>query len=131
LAERLSAAWAEVDGPCVQIGMDTPQVAPVCLDRALDHVADGGSALGLATDGGWWAIGMARSLPAVFRGVPMSHPDTGHRQLTALRAHGLEPILLPTLRDIDNVADARAVAALIPRSRTATTIDTVLGALAS
>jgi glycosyltransferase A (GT-A) superfamily protein (DUF2064 family) len=131
LAERLSAAWAEVDGPCLQIGMDTPQVAPVCLDLALDLVAGGGSAIGLATDGGWWAVGMARPVPSVFRGVPMSHPDTGARQLAALRAHGLEPSLLPVLRDIDTVDDALSVAALIPRSRTATTIDAVLGALTS
>ncbi len=85
----------------------------------------------MATDGGWWAIGMARSRPTVFRGVPMSHPDTGLRQLAALRAHGLEPSLLPSLRDIDTFEDARAVAALIPRSRTARTIHMVLGALTS
>jgi rSAM/selenodomain-associated transferase 1 len=131
LAERLAAAWSAVDGPCVQIGMDTPQVTPGCLDQALARVASDGSALGPATDGGWWAIGMARPVPAVFRGVPMSGPDTGARQLAALRAHGLEPSLLAEMRDIDTVDDARAVAALIPRSRTATTVATVLAATAS
>ncbi|HEY6531389.1 MAG TPA: DUF2064 domain-containing protein [Acidimicrobiales bacterium] len=128
LAQRLAAAWSAVEGPCVQIGMDTPQISPVCLDVALDHVTDGRSVLGLATDGGWWAIGMARPRPSVFGGVPMSHPDTGARQLATLRAHGLEPHLLPVLRDIDTVDDARAVAALIPHSRTAVTIGLVLGA---
>ena len=37
LAERLGAAWAEVDGPCVQIGMDTPQVAPALPRRRPRH----------------------------------------------------------------------------------------------
>jgi rSAM/selenodomain-associated transferase 1 len=131
LSERLAAAWTEVDGPCVQIGMDTPQVAPACLDAALDRVTAGSSALGPATDGGWWAIGMARPVPAVFRDIPMSSPSTGALQWAALEAHGLDPILLPVLRDIDTVEDARAVAALFPHSRTAITVDAVLGALAS
>lgn len=130
LAERLAAAWAEVDGPCVQIGMDTPQVTPACLDHALDLVSAGGSGLGPATDGGWWAIGMACPRPTVFHGVPMSRPDTGARQLAAMRADGLKPGLLAELRDIDTVDDARAVAALIPRSRTAAVVDEVLSAVA-
>jgi len=131
LAERLGAAWTEVDGPCVQIGMDTPQVSPTCLDAALDRVTAGGSVLGPATDGGWWAIGMARPVPWVFRGIPMSSPTTGALQRAALAAHGLHPVLLPELCDIDTVDDAREVAALIPHSRTALTVDAVLGALAS
>ncbi len=39
LAERLAAAFADVGGPALLIGMDTPQVSPALLDdglRALD-----------------------------------------------------------------------------------------------
>lgn len=131
LSERLAAAWSDIDGPCVQIGMDTPQVAPACLDHALDLVTAGGSAFGPATDGGWWAIGLFRPIPEVFRDVPMSRPDTGARQLSSLRAMGLEPALLPQLQDIDTADDARAVAALIPRSRTATAVDQILASVTS
>src|SRR4051812_23023435 len=42
-AARLAAAWTEVDGPGLQIGMDTPQVAATSLDAGLDRVASGGS----------------------------------------------------------------------------------------
>lgn len=118
-AERLGAAWAQVDGPCVQIGMDTPQVTPTLLEDALAQGAGHGAALGPAEDGGWWALALARPRPSVFRGVPMSTPSTGVAQERALRRHGLEPSLLATLVDIDTIDDARAVASGIPGSRTA------------
>ena len=126
--QRLAAAWSEVAGPCVQIGMDTPQVAPTSLDLGLDRVVAGGSVLGLATDGGWWAIGMPAPVPAIFETVPMSTDDTGSLQLTAMRRAGLHPTMLPELRDIDTFDDALAVATEIPGSRTA---EAVLGLVGS
>lgn len=118
--DRLAAAWSEMAGPCLQIGMDTPQVTAALLDDGLDAVVDrADAALGLATDGGWWALGLRQPVPSVFTGVPMSTDRTGAAQITALRAHGLEPLLLPPLRDIDTIEDAFAVAAKIPDSRTA------------
>jgi glycosyltransferase A (GT-A) superfamily protein (DUF2064 family) len=118
--DRLAAAWSVVDGPCLQIGMDTPQITPALLDHGLDAVAlRATAALGPASDGGWWSIGMRHPVPAVFAGVPMSTEWTGVRQVSALRRHGLEPEVLSELLDIDTFDDAREVAALIPRSRTA------------
>jgi len=119
-AERLTAAWSEVQGPGLQIGMDTPQVSPALLDLGLEAVVRRAeAALGPATDGGWWAIGMRAPDPGVFLEVPMSTDETGARQLDALRRAGLEPELLPELDDIDTMDEARAVAARIPASRTA------------
>jgi glycosyltransferase A (GT-A) superfamily protein (DUF2064 family) len=124
---RLRAAWASVSGPTVQIGMDTPQVSVELLDGALDAVRGPSSAvLGPATDGGWWALGMRDPVATVFAGVPMSTHATGDVQLCALRAHGMEPVLLPVLRDIDTIADAEAVAATIPGSRTAVQVAAAL-----
>lgn len=126
-SDRLAAAWSVIDGPCLQIGMDTPQVTPALLDHGLDAVtlrAD--AALGPAVDGGWWAIGMRRPVPSVFAGVPMSTDRTGARQADALRRHDLEPELLPALVDVDTFEDAGAVAALIPRSRTAAQLALIL-----
>ena len=124
--DRLAAAWAEVSGPCLQIGMDTPQITATMLDAGLDAVTEGvAAALGLAADGGWWALGMHRPVPAVFAGVPMSTSHTGGDQLAALRAHGMEPVMLPVLSDIDTMVDARAVADTIPGSRTAALVAAV------
>jgi glycosyltransferase A (GT-A) superfamily protein (DUF2064 family) len=118
LAERLTHAWAAAGGPGVQIAMDTPQVTAADLDAALATLEQPGTdaVLGLAADGGWWAIGLRRPWD-VFRGVPMSTAATGAAQLARLRALGMNVRLLPTRRDVDTWADARSVARLIPRSR--------------
>jgi len=57
--------------------------------------------------------------PTAFDGVPMSAADTGQRQRARLAAIGLEVRELEQLRDIDTAADARAVAAVNPWTRTA------------
>jgi rSAM/selenodomain-associated transferase 1 len=127
--ERLAAAWADVGGPGLQIGMDTPQVTPDLLDQcgaALDQPGLD-AVLGPATDGGWWAIGLRRADPRVFLGVPMSRTTTGERQLARLRELELAVELLPTLTDLDDVASARAVADELPEgSRTAEVLGPLL-----
>ena len=72
--------------------------------------------MGIAADGGFWALGMSRPRGDVVRGVPMSQPDTGARQLAALARAGMSVELLRTLRDVDLADDARAVAAQLPGS---------------
>lgn len=122
LDERLAAAWDRAGGPGLQIGMDTPQVTAELLDDCLSRLAVPGrtAALGLATDGGWWAIGLRTPDPAVFLGVPMSSSDTGKSQERRLRALGHEPAILPCLRDVDYAEDALSVAAMVPASHFAT-----------
>ncbi len=122
LGARLAAAWSHVGGPGVQIGMDTPQVTSSMLDQALGQLVDGGphtALLGAAEDGGWWALGLRRWWRGVFDGVPMSTAHTGARQAERLRTLGLTVTMLPRLRDIDTAADAVAVAAEAPDTRTA------------
>ena len=114
LAERLAAAFADVGGPAFLIGMDTPQVTPRLLDAGLAASAYGDAALGGALDGGYWGIGLRRPHPAVFRGVPMSARDTAAVQRARLAELGLAPAILPPLRDVDTIADARAVAHAAP-----------------
>lgn len=131
LGTRLDAAWSHVEGPAVQIGMDTPQITGALLDDALGTLERGADAvLGPALDGGWWLVGLASTLRGVFRGVPMSAADTGARQLERLRALGLDVTLLPTLRDMDTFADALAIAAQLPGSRTAHAVRHRVAALA-
>jgi len=127
--ERLAAAWAAAGGPGVQIGMDTPQVSPGLLDACLETVTEGGhrSALGLAEDGGWWAIGFAEPHPEAFAGVPMSESDTGLLQHKRLHALGLTVAELPVLRDLDDAEDAWAIAELAPGTRTASRVRALLG----
>src|SRR5947209_13130027 len=116
---RLAHAWDSVGGPGVQIGMDTPQVTGAQLDDALGALDRTPAALGHALDGGWWAIGLRRPNPAVFRGVPMSTGRTGLAQETRLRSLGLDVTRLPDLVDFDTIGDLAAVVGAAPGSRTA------------
>jgi len=106
---RLAAAWSAAGGAGVQIGMDTPQVTAGLLDDALATLDSTASALGLAGDGGWWAIGLRRPDPQVFLDVPMSTSGTGAAQLARLHQLGLDVTALPSLVDLDTIGDLPAV----------------------
>jgi uncharacterized protein len=122
LDERLAAAFEDVGGPAVLIGMDTPQLRPALLRRALTELEGADAVLGPALDGGYWAIGLREPRRELFEGVPMSAPDTCRAQLARLAEHGLSVTSLPVLRDVDLFDDARAVARLAPRSHFATAL---------
>lgn len=116
--ERLAAAHADVaeavgaDAPVVQIGMDTPQVTEGALLAVGDALADADAALGVAEDGGWWALALRDPYAAaVLADVPMSTPHTARDTRLALERRGLSVADLPVLRDVDTDADADAVAA--------------------
>jgi uncharacterized protein len=120
LAERLAHAYA--DGPSLLVGMDTPQLTADLLEMATAELDHADAVLGPAADGGWWALGLRDPVhAAVLRHIPTSTPTTGADTLAAIRGLGLRVVLLPVQRDVDTIADARAVAALCPgRSRFAT-----------
>jgi uncharacterized protein len=125
LSVRLATAWSAARGPTLQIGMDTPQVAAGELASALDRLEDRAAVLGLACDGGWWAIGMRAPRPGVFAGIATSMRDTGRRQLERLRALGLDPAPLDEHRDVDTWTDALEVASLAPSTRFAAAVASV------
>ena len=129
MPERLAAAFEDCDPrlPALLVGMDTPQLAPALLQEAVLQLGQHEAVLGLAPDGGWWALGLQRPDGSLLREVPTSRDDTGALQLAALREAGLEPHLLPELRDVDTADDARAVAALAPDSRFARLVTRLLG----
>lgn len=129
MPERLAAAFADCDPelPALLIGMDTPQLSVELLTAAVAALQQHPSVLGLAPDGGWWALGLQRPDGSLLADVATSRDDTGRNQLARLRAAGLSPHLLPALRDVDTAADARAVAALVPQGRFAAAVGAVLG----
>jgi rSAM/selenodomain-associated transferase 1 len=117
LAERLAAAFADVGGPALLVGMDTPQVSPALLDAGVAALGQIEAVFGPARDGGYWAIGLRAPDPAVFARVPMSRPFTGAIQRARLSTLGLRTLNLAALCDVDDIAAARAVAVEAPESR--------------
>jgi len=122
LADRLAAAFADIGEPLLVVGMDTPQLTPGMLAHALRGLAQADAVLGAACDGGYWAIGLRAADDAVFAGVPMSDPATCAVQRALLGELGLITCELGLLRDIDDIDDARAVAAQAPGTRFARTL---------
>jgi glycosyltransferase A (GT-A) superfamily protein (DUF2064 family) len=118
LAERLAHAYADswMPGlPSLLIGMDTPHLSVIDLVATGRALATSDAVLGLAEDGGWWALGLQDSgHAALLRGIRTSAPDTGTSTLEALRRHGLAVAMLPVMRDVDTAEDAHAVAGLCP-----------------
>ncbi|WP_461020442.1 TIGR04282 family arsenosugar biosynthesis glycosyltransferase [Streptomyces daliensis] len=114
LDERIAAAFALCEGPALLIGMDTPQVTPELLAPVTAPDAWHGcdAWFGPAEDGGFWALGLARPVPGLVRGVPMSRDDTGAVQRERLVAAGLTVRDLPVLCDVDTAEDAARIAAL-------------------
>lgn len=117
LDERLAGAFADLSGPALIIGMDTPQVSSAMLERALGRLQSSPAVLGPAADGGYWAIGLRQPDPRALLGVPMSTERTLAVQRTRLRALGLAAAELETLRDVDTFSDALVVAAEAPDTR--------------
>lgn len=113
--------------PTLLIGMDTPQVTTALLTEAATALEQADAVLGMAADGGWWALGLNDATHAeALRTVPMSTPDTGRLTLAALEQRGLRVTLLPVLRDVDTAADAHAVAATCPPGRFPQAVATLL-----
>ncbi len=125
LAARLAAAFDDLGGPTFLVGMDTPQLTPRLLADGLRALEDADASFGPAPDGGYWGIGLNSPDRAVFAGVPMSVESTGAAQRARLRALGLRTAILPALRDVDLIADARAVAALAPHTRFAAALASI------
>jgi rSAM/selenodomain-associated transferase 1 len=118
LGDRLARAHARVRGPVVQVGMDTPHLTPALLLETGDGLDEHDAVLGPAEDGGWWALALREPRrAAVLRRVPMSTSTTAADTRAAFAAVGLDVATAATLRDVDEVADADAVARLAPTTR--------------
>jgi glycosyltransferase A (GT-A) superfamily protein (DUF2064 family) len=88
------------------------------LESALRLLADGtvDAVLGRAAGGSFWLLGLQRPDKALVPGVPLSTARTGGG--AARQAGGrLRVARLPCHVDVDNAADADAVARQIPGSR--------------
>jgi uncharacterized protein len=119
IAAALDDAYARLPVPLVLIGTDTPQVTPGLLASAIRPLVQGtaDAAFGPSADGGFWLLGLRRPDPGLVAGVPMSEPVTGAVQLARLEAAGLRVRTLPCVVDVDEAADALAVAGQAPGSR--------------
>jgi hypothetical protein len=117
LDERLDHAFAEVDGPALLVGMDTPQLTAEQLREGLEALGRHDAVLGPTLDGGYWSVGLRTPDAGRFAGVPMSAQDTLVAQRRRFAELGLSTFEQATLTDVDTIADAHTVARQVPGSR--------------
>ena len=122
-AERLVNAHRDAasasGAPVVQVGMDTPQIdVPALLEVEAMLTGPDEAVLGPAYDGGWWLLGVGGPhLLEHLGAVPMSTGETGALTRQALVSAGAHVREIAVLRDIDEHADADAVAGTAPETR--------------
>ncbi|HZA09464.1 TIGR04282 family arsenosugar biosynthesis glycosyltransferase [Mycobacterium sp.] len=111
-ADAFAAAGPQ---PLLQIGMDTPQVTAELITRCAEALLTAPAVLGMATDGGWWVLGVhSATMSAVLRDIPTSRDDTGAVTLAALRETGVDVTLVDQLRDVDTIDDIEAIRHMCP-----------------
>lgn len=127
LDDRLAHGFAQVAGPAVLIGMDTPQITPSHLEQALKVAADGGVAIGPTLDGGWWSLSAGQLDPQMVLGVKMSSDQTYDLTVARLRELGHNPVVLEKLNDVDTWDDALDVATQLPSTQFSEAVASVSG----
>ncbi len=111
LGERMAAAFgAAPEGPALIIGADAPAVRAPNIRQAFRALAAHDFVFGPSDDGGFWLVGCARrrAFSAIFEGVRWS---TKHALGDAMASlpKGASIAFVSALRDVDNVADLRAI----------------------
>ena len=127
LAERLSNAFDDL-GPGIVIGMETPH-AVATLHTGLAALRRSCDTIGLAADGGYWAIGLHRIDPAIFTDIAMSASHTGLAQLNRMHQLGRSVHHLPLVRDLDTIDDVAAAARRTPATALVAAARSVLATL--
>lgn len=100
-------AWGFAQGyrRIVLVGSDIPALTHQIIDEALAQLQTHPVAIGPATDGGYYLIGLSQPFYRVFTHKTWSTPSVLSDTLADLAAAGLTPYFAPTLRDVDTVED--------------------------
>lgn len=114
LGARLTGAFdahfaACPDLPAIAIGADTPGVDAGVIADARAALDSTDVVIGPARDGGYYLIGLARPLPALFENIPWGSGTVFASTVAACRACGIEPAILAERIDVDRVHDLTAL----------------------
>jgi len=91
--------------PWIVVGTDCPVLTPSHLQAMADALQCHSAVVLPAEDGGYVALGLARSCPAVFEGVDWSTPQVLAQTRERLRNSGVDWTELEPLWDVDEPAD--------------------------
>ncbi len=95
----------ETTPAAIALGADTPLVTAVHLAEAFDCLKSEDAVIGPCDDGGFYLLGVRRCPPGLLAGINWSTEHTLRETELRLRAHGMNAARIPTLSDVDTVAD--------------------------
>jgi rSAM/selenodomain-associated transferase 1 len=95
----------------VMIGSDLPSLPASHVVHAFQSLRDGSHvlAIGPATDGGYYLIGLRRPCPALFTSIAWSTADVLTTTTSLAETCGLTVSFVPRWHDVDTVDDLRRV----------------------
>lgn len=93
----------------ILIGGDCPGLDATVLAEAADALTCSPVVIGPSDDGGYYLLGARCPCPDLFSGMPWSTPRLLECTRRRLEALGVPWVELPTLRDVDTLADAVAL----------------------
>ena len=95
---------------CVLIvGTDVPSLPLDHYRQALALLETNDLVLGPALDGGYYLIGLKRTVPDLFAGIPWSTKQVLEMTQEKATTLGLKTALLPPWRDVDTIEDLQAL----------------------
>lgn len=98
--DRLLAGGARA----VVIGSDSPDVPVQTIRRAFQRIKHKDVAVGPASDGGYYLVGLRAPAPGLFEGVPWGTPGVLEGTLANIERLGLSLAVLPVWYDVDDDA---------------------------
>ena len=112
LGERMSVAFQRAfdrgHDRVVIIGSDCPGLTTDLLRESISALARHDLVIGPATDGGYYLLGLRHPQPGLFSNMPWSTDSVAAETLRRARVQALRVKELPTLSDVDRLADWEA-----------------------
>jgi hypothetical protein len=105
LIQALEHHFTTKIAPVLVVGTDCPSLTPALLTQAYHLLATHDLVIGPAVDGGYYLIGLKKSIPALFTGVSWSSDQVLAQTLAIAQKLKLTTALLPPLTDIDRPED--------------------------
>jgi hypothetical protein len=124
LGERLRTAFDDAfhagTERVIALGSDCPAMQSSDLRDAEAALTEADAVIGPATDGGYWLLGLTRSLhphlPSLFNDMPWSTDRVSAETIRRLARVGAQPVTLRTLSDVDEPGDLHLCQHLVPAS---------------
>jgi uncharacterized protein len=109
MARSLELAFGRGYDRVVIIGTDCPSIDADLVRDGLHRLQQKDLVFGVASDGGYYLVGMRRQIPEIFQDIPWSSELVLTKTLATADAFGFTYDLLKTLSDIDRPEDLKCV----------------------